>query len=88
MSEHDLLAPAEGEHAASWLRRCHGFRVESAGRLFGFVEDALYGADPARPAALLVRTGMFRRKIETVSVEDVEAIYPHARLIWVHLDES
>jgi uncharacterized protein YrrD len=67
-----------GEQAAYWLRRCQGFgfRVESKGRRVGIVEDVLYGAEHERPSALLVRTGTFRRRLEAISVDDVEAIFP------------
>jgi hypothetical protein len=71
--------PAQGEQAAYWLRRCQGFRVESDGRRIGIVEDVLYGAEHDRPSALLVRTGMLKRRLEAISVEDVEAIFPRAQ---------
>lgn len=66
----------QGEHAAYWLRRCQGFRVESQGQRVGIVEDVLYGAEHNRPSALLVRTGIFKRRLEAISVDDVEAINP------------
>jgi hypothetical protein len=68
--------PADGEQAAYWLRRCQGFRVDSGGRRLGIVEDVLYGAEHDRPSALLVRTGILKRRLEAISLEDVEAIYP------------
>ena len=71
--------PAQGEQAAYWLRRCQGFRVESDGRRIGIVEDVLYGAEHDRPSALLVRTGMLKRRLEAISLEDVEAIFPRAQ---------
>jgi hypothetical protein len=70
---------AQGEQAAYWLRRCQGFRVDSEGRRIGIVEDVLYGAEHDRPSALLVRTGIFKRRLEAISLEDVEAIYPRAQ---------
>jgi hypothetical protein len=45
----------------------------------GIVEDVLYAAEHDRPSALLVRTGIFKRKLEAISLEDVEAIYPRAQ---------
>jgi hypothetical protein len=71
--------PARGEQAAYWLRRCQGFRVDSEGKRIGTVEDVLYGAEHDRPSALLVRTGILKRKLEAISLEDVEAIYPRAQ---------
>ena len=71
--------PAQGEQAAYWLRRCQGFRVQSDGRRIGIVEDVLYGAEHDRPSALLVRTGMLKRRLEAISLEDVEEIFPRAQ---------
>jgi hypothetical protein len=70
----DEPIPAQGEQAY-WLRRCQGFRVDSEGRRIGIVEDVLYGAEHDRPSAFLVRTGIFKRKLEAISLEHVEAIY-------------
>jgi hypothetical protein len=75
----DKPIPAQDEQAAYWLRRCQGFRVDSEGRRIGTVEDVLYGAEHDRPSALLVRTGIFKRRLEAISLEDVEAIYPRAQ---------
>jgi hypothetical protein len=79
MSAADKPLPAQGEQAAYWLRRCQGFRVDSEGRRLGIVEDILYGAEHDRPSALLVRTGTLKRRLEAISLEDVEAIYPRAQ---------
>jgi len=83
MSDRGESSPAQGDQAAYWLRRCHGFRVDSAGERVGIVEDVLYGAEHDRPAALLVRSGIFKRKLEAISREDVEAIYPRTQRISV-----
>jgi hypothetical protein len=66
------LPAVNREQAAYWLRRCHGFRVDSQGTRMGTVEEVLYGAELDRPAALLIRTGTFIRTLETISVDDVE----------------
>ena len=79
MTAADEPVAAQGEQAAYWLRRCQGFRVDSEGRRLGIVEDVLYGAEHDRPSALLVRTGIFKRKLEAISLDDVEAIYPRAQ---------
>ena len=39
----------------------------------------LYGAEHDRPSALLVRTGMLKRRLEAISLDDVEAIFPRAQ---------
>jgi hypothetical protein len=72
----DESIPAQGAQATYWLRRCQGFRVDSEGSRIGIVEDVLYGAEYDRPSALLVRPGIFKRRLEAISLEDVEAIYP------------
>lgn len=84
MTAADEPLPAQGEHSAYWLRRCQGFRVDSEGARIGIVEDVLYGAEHDRPSALLVRTGIFRRNLEAISLQDVEAIYPRAQRLSLH----
>jgi hypothetical protein len=49
------------------------------------VEDVLYGAEHDRPSALLVRTGIFHRRLDAISVEDVEAIYPRLQRLSVRV---
>ena len=85
MTDGDELSPAQGEQAAYWLRRCQGFRVDSAGGRIGIVEDVLYGAEHDRPSALLVRSGIFKRRLEAISLDDVEAIYPRAQRLSVRV---
>jgi hypothetical protein len=68
--------PTRGEQAAYWLRRCHGFRVDSPEGRVGVVEDILYGAEYDRPSALVVRTGLLKKRLELVAIEEVEAVYP------------
>jgi hypothetical protein len=62
-----------------WTRNCHGFRVDVARRRLGIVEDVLYGAEPDRPAALVVRGGVLGGRVELVPVEAVETIEPSRR---------
>jgi hypothetical protein len=45
----------------------------------------LYGAGLDRPAALLIRSGIFIRRLEAISVEDIEAIDPQAQRLLVRL---
>jgi hypothetical protein len=70
MSAADKPIPAQGEQAAYWLRRCQGFRVDSEGRRIGIVENVLYGAEHDRPSAFLVRTGIFKRRLEAISLDE------------------
>lgn len=67
-----------------WLRHCHGFRVDIPRGRLGIVEDVLYGAEHDRPSALAVRGGFFGRRLELVSVEDVDTVDPrHKRIVLV-----
>lgn len=68
--------PTHGEEATFWLRRCHGFRVDSAEGRVGIVEDVLYGVEHDRASALVVRTGLLRQRREVVPVEEVDGIDP------------
>lgn len=63
------------EDAGYWLRNCQGFRVESAGKKLGVVDDVLFGQQ-SEPATLLVRTGLFRLGLRAVSVDEIESIDP------------
>ncbi len=85
MTAGDEISPVQGEQAAYWLRRCQGFQVDSAGGRVGIVEDVLYGAEHDRPSALLVRSGIFKRRLEAISLDDVEAIYPRAQRLSVRV---
>lgn len=70
-----------GLDPGSWLRHCHGFRVDGPSGRLGIVEDVLYGDDAARPAALAVLAGVLGRRVEIVPVEDVAAVDPRRRRI-------
>ena len=65
------------EDADYWLRNCQGFRVETAGRKLGVVDDVLFGQH-SEPATLLVRTGLFRLGLHAISVDAIESIDPRA----------
>jgi hypothetical protein len=73
MNENEL---ARGGQAAYWLRRCHGFRVDTPEGRVGVVEDVLYGAEHDRPSALVVRTGLLRQRRELIPIDDVDAVEP------------
>ena len=57
--------------AASWIRRCHGYRVDSLRGRVGIVADVLYGANQDRPAALAVRDPL-GRVVLSVAIGDSE----------------
>jgi hypothetical protein len=75
------------EDAAYWLRNCQGFRVESAGRKLGVVDDVLFGRH-SEPATLLVRTGLFRLGLRAISVEEIEAIDPRGLRITLRSEQT
>jgi hypothetical protein len=66
----------DSEERQYWLRNCHGFRVYSADRKLGIVDDVLYGAEPGVPSALAVRTGLFRLGLQVVPIEEVDEVDP------------
>ena len=72
----EQMPPPRGEQCTYWLRRCHGFRVDSPEGRVGVVEDVLYGGAYDRPSALVVRTGLLRQRLEVVAIEEVDAVYP------------
>jgi hypothetical protein len=64
--------------ARDQLRACDGFRVESAERLLGWVEETWLGRE-GEPAALAIRTTDGRRGL--VVVEEVDAVLPESDLV-------
>jgi hypothetical protein len=74
-------AAAAGEDlSAYWLRTCEGFQVDSEDGRLGIVEEVRLS--PGRqPAALAVRTGLFRLRLETVPVSDVERVIPRQKRV-------
>jgi hypothetical protein len=75
-----------GTHAgedlsAYWLRTCEGFRVDSKNGRVGVVEEVRLSG--ARPAALVVRTGLFRLRLEIVPVSNVERVIPRRKRVLV-----
>jgi hypothetical protein len=75
------------EDAAYWLRNCQGFRVESAGKRVGVVDDVLFGRE-SEPATLLVRTGLFRMGLRAVPVDEIETIDPRSLRITLRKSAS
>jgi hypothetical protein len=64
-----------------WLRRCHGFRVDSADGRIGTVENVRFDSPPAAPQALVVRVGLFGKRLLIFPVSEVEAILPRQQLV-------
>ena len=79
--------PIRGEQTAYWLRRCHGFRVESRDGRIGTVEDILYGAEHDQPSALVVRTGLLRQRCELIPIEEIDTIEPRLQRLVVRSAE-
>ncbi len=76
MNEGEAGRPLTADQRRYWLRNCQGFRVDGPTGKVGVVEDVLFGSDPAEPAALVVRAGLFGTRVEVVSVEDVADLDP------------
>ena len=79
-----VVAPPRGHHRpidrGYWLEHCEGYRVEGAAGRIGFVDEV-------RPGGLLaVRAGLLGRRLLIFDPEDVVAIVPRAKRIY--LDSS
>jgi hypothetical protein len=59
-----------------WLRRCHGFRVDSPEGRVGFVEEVRYASRCDRPDVIAVRAGLLGRLLLIVPVAEVAWILP------------
>lgn len=67
-----------------WLANCHGFLVDSeSGRDMGVVEDVELEHSSGRALALVVASGWFGRRRQTVPVEHVQTIFPRERRLVV-----
>jgi hypothetical protein len=66
----------------AWLPACQGFRLESAGRWVGVVEEVLFGDDDL-PAALLVQGGLFGNRTYIVAAEDVVDVVPRSKRVLI-----
>ncbi len=68
-------------HRFDWLCRCEGFRVDSPEGRFGVVEGVMFRVRPDEPDALIVRTGVFGRRLAIVPIEDVDDVLPRRERI-------
>jgi PRC-barrel domain len=64
-----------------WLRHCQGFRVDSADGRIGTVENVRFDGPSPEPQALVIRVGLFGKRLLIVPVSEVKAILPHERLV-------
>jgi hypothetical protein len=71
---------AADDPSAYWLRTCEGFRVDSRNGRVGVVEEVRISADK-EPEALVVRTGLFRLRLEIVPTSDVERVVPRRKRV-------
>jgi len=72
-----------GFDRAYWLRNCQRFQVEAPDRRLGTVDDVGFGAD-SEPAVLIVRAGLFKRRVGHVPVDQIEKIIPEEEKIILH----
>jgi hypothetical protein len=66
-----------------WLRNCRRFRVEAPDHRLGTVDDVGFGAD-GEPAVLIVRAGLFKRRVGRVPVDQIETIVPEEEKVVLH----
>jgi hypothetical protein len=67
----------------AWLARSHGFRVDSPEGRVGEVTSLRFYSGADRPDALVVRTGLFRRRDVEIPVDEIEVIAPRERRIFL-----
>jgi hypothetical protein len=74
------VTSAREDLSAYWLRTCEGFRVDSKNGRLGIVEEVRLS--PAKqPEALVVRTGLFRLRLEIVPVGHVQRVIPRRKRV-------
>ncbi len=59
-----------------WLARCEGWHVETPSGRLGTVCRLLYGSDVDTPDALLIQTGILRRRQILIDTQTVSGIVP------------
>ena len=74
-------APGREPVPEYWLRRCRGFRVDSADGRIGTVENVRFDDPPAEPQALVVRVGLIGKRLLIVPVSEIRAILPRQQLV-------
>ena len=59
-----------------WLARCEGWQVTTPNGRLGSVRRLLYGTRLDRPDALIIQTGLFKRRRLVVPTETVSEVLP------------
>lgn len=71
-----------------WLARCEGFQVVSPDGRAGIVEEVRYASRQDRPDILVVRSGLFGRRVLLIAVEEVEDILPREERVTLRRREA
>lgn len=71
-----------------WLSRCQDFHVLSPEGPIGVVQEIRYGSRQDRPDVLIVRSGLFGRRVLVIPVERVQEIIPREQRIVLRPEES
>ena len=74
----------EGKDVLRSLRSCRGFTVDFGDGRVGRVIEVRFGLLSGEPIALLVETGVFRRRKVQVPIVDVASVMPSRRhlVLW------
>lgn len=85
VTEHDLPSPPPGQgesiDSSYWARHCDGYRVHSAHGRLGFVHEV---RDLHDHVTIVVRAGLFGRRLLLYSAEDIAFIVPRAQTVYLH----
>ena len=71
-----------------WLCHSEGFRVDTPSGRLGIVEEVRFRSRHDRPDELVVRGGIFGRRVVNVPVAQVEQVEPRTRRIALAGDEE
>jgi hypothetical protein len=69
-----------------WLGHCEGFRVEDETRRLGIVDEVV--GPEGEPKVLLVRGGLFAKRVYEVPMDDVLEIEPRAERIRLRMGRN
>ena len=78
---HDAEAPAAGDDSYGLLR-CQGFDVYDHDGRVGTVHHVRFGQTPGMPDALVVRTGLFIRKLVLIPTSEIDRDLPWASIAY------
>ena len=71
-----------------WLAQCEGYRVVSADGHLGTVFGLRFDPETGALVALRVRTGLLRRQLLTLPIDDVIGIEPRRHLVYIRNGET